>query len=229
MSTYTGEFENGFKSGFGINVWSTGGRYDGQFLFNKRHGQGKMVYCNGTVYEGQWFEGKHHGFGRLTQRNIVLVGIFKNNKFIKDASNIESIESGAHGLLSQQIFESKFSRQSSGRDFLAERYSKDHSHKVDVEIKKMRRAKLKRRDSESGDFVDELIREVEDLERQQMHAFKVAKQELTADLRLKQVQDIQMNQSIERVMSDVKSSKSEHSLEEKMIQSIFLTQTNKKL
>ena len=38
VSTYTGEFENGFKSGFGINIWSTGGRYDGQFLFNKRHG-----------------------------------------------------------------------------------------------------------------------------------------------------------------------------------------------
>ena len=30
-------------------------------------------------------------------------------------------------------------------------------------------------------------------------------------------------------MSDVKSSKSEHSLEEKMIHSIFLTQTSKKL
>lgn len=60
-----------------------------------------MIYCNGTVYEGQWYEGKQHGFGRLTQRNVVLVGIFKHNKFIKDTSNIESIESGAHGLLSQ--------------------------------------------------------------------------------------------------------------------------------
>lgn len=64
--TYVGQFEYGFKSGFGVNTWSTGGRYDGLFKENKRHGKGKMIYCEGTVYEGQWFNGKQNGFGKLT-------------------------------------------------------------------------------------------------------------------------------------------------------------------
>ena len=61
-----------------------------------------MIYCTGIIYEGQWYEGKHHGFGKLkhlTFEDISQVGIFKNNKFIKDTSiNLETVKSGAHGL-----------------------------------------------------------------------------------------------------------------------------------
>ena len=75
-----------FKSGFGTMIWSTGGRYDGNFAFNKRHGQGKMIWGDGTTYEGQWKDGLRDGLGKLKSRFSESLGIFKENRFVKDQS-----------------------------------------------------------------------------------------------------------------------------------------------
>lgn len=83
-SVYTGDFEDDCKMGFGTMIWSTGGRYDGQFLYNKRHGEGKMIWGDGTTYEGSWRNGMQDGLGKLVYRGLQKIGIFKENKLVKD-------------------------------------------------------------------------------------------------------------------------------------------------
>eukprot|EP00826_Nyctotherus_ovalis_P018425 TRINITY_DN15519_c0_g3_i4.p1 TRINITY_DN15519_c0_g3~~TRINITY_DN15519_c0_g3_i4.p1 ORF type:complete len:447 (+),score=58.34 TRINITY_DN15519_c0_g3_i4:403-1743(+) len=88
-STYTGQFENGFKNGFGkyrkskdrstnmyegeylkdkkhgfgIFKWSSGNVYMGQYREDERDGIGKMQWTDGSIYIGQWERGIQHGYG----------------------------------------------------------------------------------------------------------------------------------------------------------------------
>ena len=79
-------------------IWSTGGRYDGLFRNNKRHGQGKMIWCDGTTYEGQWVDGLQEGLGKLVYRDVIKIGIFLKNKFIKDQAFVfEGLNTGVYG------------------------------------------------------------------------------------------------------------------------------------
>lgn len=204
-----------------------------------------MVYCNGGIYEGQWFEGKQHGFGKLMFREETHTGLFKNNKFIKDTSNIETIESGAHGFISPFSIDSVCQSPTSdqiglGRVQSLDRYSISNQKtlspegKIDNEIKKMKRNKLKRRDSKTDkDFVDDLIKDVEEIERQQNHERKVANQSLNyiKDLKEKNSSIDVRSPTIDRAISDVRSSSkvSEHSREERMVMGMFMNHTNKKL
>jgi MORN repeat len=59
---YRGQFQNGFKEGYGVMLWKTR-TYDGEWAENKPHGQGRVVWSNGAVYTGQFQNGKYHGLG----------------------------------------------------------------------------------------------------------------------------------------------------------------------
>lgn len=45
-----------------------------------------MIWGDGTTYEGQWKDGHRDGLGRLKTRFSENLGVFKNNKFVKDQS-----------------------------------------------------------------------------------------------------------------------------------------------
>ena len=59
---YEGEWENGTKSGRGVERWPDGRKYDGEWLSGKRHGNGSSVFSDGW-YEGEWRGGQRHGVG----------------------------------------------------------------------------------------------------------------------------------------------------------------------
>jgi len=57
-----------------------------------------MIWGDGTTYEGQWKEGNQEGLGKLQSRFGVQLGIFKNNKFIKDHKFMfDGIQTGQFG------------------------------------------------------------------------------------------------------------------------------------
>jgi hypothetical protein len=59
---YRGQFQQGVKQGYGIQLWKTR-TYDGEWNKNKPQGQGRVVWSNGATYTGQFWEGKYHGLG----------------------------------------------------------------------------------------------------------------------------------------------------------------------
>ena len=64
-SSYTGNWVNGQRHGYGKNTCRTG-VYKGNYVADKRQGNGVMTYSLGYVYDGQWQDGKKHGIGTLT-------------------------------------------------------------------------------------------------------------------------------------------------------------------
>ncbi|CDJ65536.1 MORN repeat-containing protein, putative [Eimeria necatrix] len=65
-ATYTGDFKNGLKHGFGVLVRPCGSKYVGYFKDGVAEGQGKFIHPSGDTYEGQWKNSKAHGKGRFT-------------------------------------------------------------------------------------------------------------------------------------------------------------------
>ena len=60
---FDGNQVNGLKSGFGIQVWSTGDRYEGEWKNNKQDGKGIANYSFGGRYDGLWKDNEFHGYG----------------------------------------------------------------------------------------------------------------------------------------------------------------------
>jgi hypothetical protein len=87
--SYTGNFQNGLRSGQGIYSWANGDRYDGRWKDGVLHGwgrwvgageqkgqsysgsfrnglpsgQGTYIWSDGSKYVGAWKDGKKHGAG----------------------------------------------------------------------------------------------------------------------------------------------------------------------
>jgi hypothetical protein len=57
MNTYTGEYLDGKRHGFGTFVYDDGSRYEGQWFQNLKHGQGKYTSATGVVYVGSFVDG----------------------------------------------------------------------------------------------------------------------------------------------------------------------------
>jgi hypothetical protein len=63
---YTGYYLPGrVRHGRGVEVWSSGDRYNGGWKFNKLHGYGIYTYANEDVYDGDWQNNQKHGRGDL--------------------------------------------------------------------------------------------------------------------------------------------------------------------
>lgn len=56
-NTYTGEFFQGQRHGFGTFVYDDGSRYEGGWVNNVKQGDGKYTTANGVVYFGQFADG----------------------------------------------------------------------------------------------------------------------------------------------------------------------------
>jgi len=60
---YTGQRSKGKRSGYGIEVYTDGGRYEGMWKDDQKHGEGICYFPDGCSYEGQWLNDKRHGKG----------------------------------------------------------------------------------------------------------------------------------------------------------------------
>ena len=61
--TYNGEYENGYKQGFGIQTWKDGAVYKGYFYENKANFLGIFEHSDADVYRGEFKEDRACGYG----------------------------------------------------------------------------------------------------------------------------------------------------------------------
>ncbi len=116
--SYSGEFYENTRSGYGTYISANGSSYVGQWKLGKKHGKGTYTSSNGSTYtgdyvednregygiyiwgestewagdkyEGEWVENKRTGKGKyLYADGTVEEGIFSENKFISAASNAQ--------------------------------------------------------------------------------------------------------------------------------------------
>lgn len=64
-SVYSGPFNNGFKSGRGMEEYVDGTRYEGFYALDERHGHGVLTFDHKRTFEGQWLAGHHRSMGKL--------------------------------------------------------------------------------------------------------------------------------------------------------------------
>lgn len=60
-ATYQGQWLNGQRDGYGVQLWPDGSRYEGLWMGDKANGNGKLVHADGDVYEGEWRNDKAEG------------------------------------------------------------------------------------------------------------------------------------------------------------------------
>lgn len=104
--TYTGEWKNGLRHGYGTYKWTNGDTYAGIWVDDKRHGEGLYVwhdgskykgnyshgirsgygiyyYTNGTIYEGTWQNNLKHGIANFYyQESVNIGGRYYNNEYV---------------------------------------------------------------------------------------------------------------------------------------------------
>lgn len=81
-SIYEGQYVNDKKEGFGIFKWASGNKYIGHYKNDKREGIGQMIWTDGSIYIGEWKEGIQHGYGRTYfPDGTVKEGLFEKNSF----------------------------------------------------------------------------------------------------------------------------------------------------
>lgn len=63
--TYLGQYNEGDREGFGIQIWPDGSYYEGYWLADKFSGNGRFIHKEGDYYIGEWKEGMANGTGKL--------------------------------------------------------------------------------------------------------------------------------------------------------------------
>jgi hypothetical protein len=64
-STYTGQYNQGKREGFGKQINADGSVYEGCWVNDVHCGNGRLVMVNGAVYSGEWQNNQFHGEGGL--------------------------------------------------------------------------------------------------------------------------------------------------------------------
>mmetsp|Transcript_6554 Transcript_6554/g.10254 ORF Transcript_6554/g.10254 Transcript_6554/m.10254 type:complete len:269 (+) Transcript_6554:606-1412(+) len=73
-ATYTGEYVNDQRSGFGIYEWESGETYHGEWKHDARNGEGLQTSKWGIyTYRGPWRDDRKHGWGIETWYGSFLV------------------------------------------------------------------------------------------------------------------------------------------------------------
>ncbi|KAI5616950.1 junctophilin-1, partial [Silurus asotus] len=85
--SYTGEWKNDKRSGFGISERSNGMKYEGEWSNNKRHGYGCTVFPDGTREEGKY------------KNNVLVRGIKKQLIPLKNAKTKQKVERAVEGAI----------------------------------------------------------------------------------------------------------------------------------
>lgn len=78
--TYTGDFKEGKKDGFGIYKWTDGSCYEGWYVDDKKEGHGKFRSSDNKIFEGVWHGGRREGKGVLIIGGKMYPGIWANDQ-----------------------------------------------------------------------------------------------------------------------------------------------------
>lgn len=79
--SYTGNFVEGMKSGFGQEKRKDESFYKGEFYNDLKHGYGQSTWADGSVYQGQLKNNEIEGFGRIIYFDQkIYLGSWRNNK-----------------------------------------------------------------------------------------------------------------------------------------------------
>jgi hypothetical protein len=83
LSTYDGEWQNGYRHGKGRHTWKDGETYEGSFDNDKRNGIGTYSYITGERFTGYWKNDLREGEGMLydSKGNVKLKGVWKADRF----------------------------------------------------------------------------------------------------------------------------------------------------
>lgn len=63
--SYLGQYNEGDREGFGVQIWPDGSIYEGYWLKDKFSDFGRFVHKEGDYYVGTWKEGMANGKGKL--------------------------------------------------------------------------------------------------------------------------------------------------------------------
>lgn len=85
--SYTGEWKNDKRSGFGMSERSNGMKYEGEWANNKRHGYGCTVFPDGSREEGKY------------KNNVLVRGIKKQLIPLKNAKTKQKVERAVEGAI----------------------------------------------------------------------------------------------------------------------------------
>lgn len=95
---YTGEFQNGTRSGYGQYTFQNGDVYVGEWQSNQRHGYG-VYYYNARnkykLYAGEWIADQRSGMGIMYYDDKGVAprfGIWKDNKFSHKYEDLGCLE-----------------------------------------------------------------------------------------------------------------------------------------
>lgn len=73
LSTHTnvaiGQWKNGMRHGYGVQIWPDGAKYEGHWQNDQAHGKGKFWHADGDTFDGEWRADKAHGFGIYMHKN----------------------------------------------------------------------------------------------------------------------------------------------------------------
>jgi hypothetical protein len=78
--SYSGQCKNGLAHGYGIAKGID--QYEGQFKKGLPDGKGTYTWASGKYYEGGWQKGIKVGQGKLVDKDSVITGYWKDNKYI---------------------------------------------------------------------------------------------------------------------------------------------------
>lgn len=53
-ASYTGQWKDDQRHGYGVQIWIDGSKYEGNWKNNKARGKGKKANGDRSVYEGNW-------------------------------------------------------------------------------------------------------------------------------------------------------------------------------
>ncbi|KAJ3595507.1 hypothetical protein NHX12_004810 [Muraenolepis orangiensis] len=85
--SFTGEWKNDKRNGFGVSERSNGMKYEGEWLNNKRHGYGCTVFPDGTKEEGKY------------KNNVLARGVRKQLIPMKNAKTKQKVDRAVEGAI----------------------------------------------------------------------------------------------------------------------------------
>lgn len=67
--TYTGQYQNGMRHGYGVQISKNGIIYEGMWIEDVCNLYGRLIHPDGTIYEGEIKNGQAHGKGKSLAPN----------------------------------------------------------------------------------------------------------------------------------------------------------------
>jgi hypothetical protein len=89
---YDGEFQSGYRNGFGTYFYANGNKYIGEWSNDRPNGKGTMIFASGAKYIGEVKNGKRHGQGSYFYSDGErLTGKWNEGEFV-DSSSYKKLE-----------------------------------------------------------------------------------------------------------------------------------------